>query len=176
MSRIGKHPVEVPGGVTIAVEGQRITAKGKLGELATELPPDVIITHADGRVAIQPKDQEKVKVGETELVWQQTEAGDYYVDFGASENSMTPSSQENWTFSSPGFSLACAFKRAAMASCSFSNSGMPRSSSRFWFSKYDSTSASFCVWTLTTSVCPAFSAIFFAFVDALAFASTRASI
>ena len=33
MSRIGKHPVVVPGGVTVAVEGQKVSAKGKLGEL-----------------------------------------------------------------------------------------------------------------------------------------------
>ena len=38
MSRIGKHPVVVPGGVTVAVEGQTVSAKGKLGALAVTLP------------------------------------------------------------------------------------------------------------------------------------------
>ena len=31
MSRIGKHPVPVPAGVDVAVNGQTLTAKGKLG-------------------------------------------------------------------------------------------------------------------------------------------------
>ena len=34
MSRIGKHPVPVPAGVTIEIDGQLITAKGKLGQLS----------------------------------------------------------------------------------------------------------------------------------------------
>lgn len=59
MSRIGKHPVAVPSGVTVAIDGQRVSAKGKLGELSAQLPPDVIITHEDGKVTIAPRDQEK---------------------------------------------------------------------------------------------------------------------
>ena len=37
MSRTGKHPVAVPSGVTVAVEGQTVSAKGKLGALAVTL-------------------------------------------------------------------------------------------------------------------------------------------
>ena len=37
MSRIGKHPVEIPKGVTVALAGRTITAKGKLGELKLDL-------------------------------------------------------------------------------------------------------------------------------------------
>ena len=59
MSRIGKHPVAVPGGVTIAVEGQTVSAKGKLGALAVTLPPEVEITFADGKVTVAPRDAEK---------------------------------------------------------------------------------------------------------------------
>jgi large subunit ribosomal protein L6 len=33
MSRIGKHPVTVPQGVTVTVDGNTVRAKGKLGEL-----------------------------------------------------------------------------------------------------------------------------------------------
>jgi large subunit ribosomal protein L6 len=58
MSRIGKHPVPVPAGVTVAVEGQLVRAKGRLGELAAALPPDVIVTHADGKVTVAPRSQE----------------------------------------------------------------------------------------------------------------------
>ena len=56
MSRIGKHPVAVPGGVTVAVDGQKISAKGKLGALAVTLPPEVEITFEDGNVTVAPRD------------------------------------------------------------------------------------------------------------------------
>jgi large subunit ribosomal protein L6 len=59
MSRIGKHPVAVPGGVTLAVVGQKVSATGKLGALAVTLPPEVEITFADGKVTVAPRDSEK---------------------------------------------------------------------------------------------------------------------
>ena len=59
MSRIGKHPVVVPGGVTVDVEGQKISATGKLGALSVTLPPEVEITLADGKVTVAPRDEEK---------------------------------------------------------------------------------------------------------------------
>jgi large subunit ribosomal protein L6 len=59
MSRIGKHPVTVPGGVTVAIEGQTVSAKGKLGALAVTLPPEVDITLADGSFTVAPRDAEK---------------------------------------------------------------------------------------------------------------------
>lgn len=37
MSRIGKSPVEIPKGVTISVEGQKVTCKGPKGALTVEL-------------------------------------------------------------------------------------------------------------------------------------------
>ena len=59
MSRIGKHPVPVPGGVEIAVEGQTVRAKGKLGELSSVLPPEVTVQLEDGRVVVSPRGEEK---------------------------------------------------------------------------------------------------------------------
>jgi large subunit ribosomal protein L6 len=59
MSRIGKHPVVVPGGVTVDVEGQKVSAKGKLGALVVTLPPEVEIAFADGKVTVSPRDEEK---------------------------------------------------------------------------------------------------------------------
>jgi large subunit ribosomal protein L6 len=59
MSRIGKHPVVVPSGVTVNLEGHKLTAKGKLGELSLDLPPEVDVTLDDGKVTVQPRDQEK---------------------------------------------------------------------------------------------------------------------
>ena len=41
MSRIGEMPIDVPAGVTIAVEGSHVTAKGGKGELALDLPEGI---------------------------------------------------------------------------------------------------------------------------------------
>jgi large subunit ribosomal protein L6 len=59
MSRIGKHPVEVPAGVKVAIDGQRVSAEGKLGRLGIELPPEVAVTLDDGKVTVAPRDEEK---------------------------------------------------------------------------------------------------------------------
>lgn len=56
MSRIGKHPVQIPDGVTVAIEGQTVTAKGKLGELSAALTDDVIITMNDNEVKVDPRE------------------------------------------------------------------------------------------------------------------------
>lgn len=59
MSRIGKHPVVVPSGVTVNVEGQRVSAKGKLGELKVALPPEVDVALEDGRIMVRPRSDEQ---------------------------------------------------------------------------------------------------------------------
>ncbi len=56
MSRIGKHPVAVPGGVDVAVAGQAVTVKGKRGELSVTLPPEVEIVVEDGAIRVKPRD------------------------------------------------------------------------------------------------------------------------
>ncbi|WP_028878495.1 50S ribosomal protein L6 [Terasakiella pusilla] len=55
MSRIGKHPVEVPSGVTVTVNGQEVIAKGKLGELTFVVMDEVVVTLDDGKVTVAPK-------------------------------------------------------------------------------------------------------------------------
>jgi large subunit ribosomal protein L6 len=59
MSRIGKHPVPVPSGVTVAVDGQKVTAKGKLGELFVEVPPEVAVRLEGDKVVVAPRSDEK---------------------------------------------------------------------------------------------------------------------
>ncbi|SNB63031.1 large subunit ribosomal protein L6 [Arboricoccus pini] len=59
MSRIGKHAVAVPSGVDIAVQGQVVTAKGKQGALKVALPPEILITHADGKIAVEPRSKDE---------------------------------------------------------------------------------------------------------------------
>lgn len=59
MSRVGKLPVPIPGGVTVEHKGRRITIKGKKGELALPLTADVKVEVKDGAVTVQPADDGK---------------------------------------------------------------------------------------------------------------------
>ncbi len=59
MSRIGKHPVSIPKGVDVAVEGQTVKVKGKLGNLQETLPGEVLIALEDGSLAVKPREDDK---------------------------------------------------------------------------------------------------------------------
>ncbi|MEQ9042684.1 MAG: 50S ribosomal protein L6 [Alphaproteobacteria bacterium] len=59
MSRVGKNPVVVPSGVNVAIEGQHVTAKGKLGELSVTLANTVSISQEDDKVWVRPRDETK---------------------------------------------------------------------------------------------------------------------
>ena len=56
MSRIGKEPVALPAGVTAKVEGQTVTVKGKLGELAYVMHDGITAKVEDGKVVVERKD------------------------------------------------------------------------------------------------------------------------
>ena len=55
MSRIGKNPVEVPDGVTVAISGQQVSAKGKLGELSVTLMDEVEISQDGNLIWVRPR-------------------------------------------------------------------------------------------------------------------------
>ena len=57
MSRIGKHPVSIPAGVEVAVDGQTVKVKGKLGALQETLPGEVVIALEDGSLAVRPREE-----------------------------------------------------------------------------------------------------------------------
>ena len=59
MSRVGKYQVTVPSGVTVELNGNVVTAKGKLGELSVTLTDDVKVEQADGSVTVTPLAQHK---------------------------------------------------------------------------------------------------------------------
>jgi large subunit ribosomal protein L6 len=59
MSRIGKHPVPVPAGTTVSVDGQTISAKGKLGELSAVLHNAVAVSMEDGNVVVTPREMDR---------------------------------------------------------------------------------------------------------------------
>jgi hypothetical protein len=56
MSRIGKEPVILPAGVTAKVEGQKVTVKGKLGELAYVMHDGITAKVEEGKIVIERKD------------------------------------------------------------------------------------------------------------------------
>ena len=59
MSRVGKYPVAVPAGVTVALAGRTLTAKGKLGELKLELTDAVDVEVAGNEVKVSPKGEDR---------------------------------------------------------------------------------------------------------------------
>ena len=59
MSRVGSSPVAVPDGIDIQITGQLVSAKGKLGELAVELPSDVEVTQDGGKIVVKPRSTSK---------------------------------------------------------------------------------------------------------------------
>ena len=52
MSRIGKRPIEVPGGVTVAIEPGRVAVTGPLGSLQQAVPSRMQIAQEDGAVSV----------------------------------------------------------------------------------------------------------------------------
>ncbi len=59
MSRVGKKPVPVPAGVTVAVDGQLVRMKGAKGELSFLVPEEVEVAMQDGAVTVQPRNESK---------------------------------------------------------------------------------------------------------------------
>ncbi len=56
MSRIGKEPVTLVEGATCTVVGQKVTVKGKLGELSYEMHEGISAKVEDGKVVVERKD------------------------------------------------------------------------------------------------------------------------
>ncbi len=59
MSRIGKHPIPVPDGVQVALDGKDLTVKGKNGELAMRFVDEVEASFADGAITVKLRDSSK---------------------------------------------------------------------------------------------------------------------
>ena len=53
-SRTGKHPIDLPKGVTATLKDGSIEIKGPKGSLSRKLPPNVKVTVAGGAVTVQP--------------------------------------------------------------------------------------------------------------------------
>jgi large subunit ribosomal protein L6 len=59
MSRIGKAPITVPGGVTVDITGQSVTVTGPKGTLSRELPGNITVRHDDGTLLVERPDDER---------------------------------------------------------------------------------------------------------------------
>ncbi len=54
MSRLGKIPVDIPSGVQVKLDGQRLEIKGAKGTVSRVLPPEIKAEVKDGRIHFTP--------------------------------------------------------------------------------------------------------------------------
>ena len=57
MSRIGKKPVPVPGGVEVSLNGQALAVKGPKGEMSAVLSDLIAIEQTDDGILVSPKEK-----------------------------------------------------------------------------------------------------------------------
>jgi large subunit ribosomal protein L6 len=58
MSRIGRRPIPVPAGVSVAIDPGRVMVNGPLGELTQQVPQRMKIEQADGEILVtRPTDR-----------------------------------------------------------------------------------------------------------------------
>ncbi len=60
MSRIGKSPIAIPQGVTVAIDGQKVTVKGPKGQLERTLRPEVTVKQEDGKILVTRSSDERL--------------------------------------------------------------------------------------------------------------------
>ena len=53
MSSIGKHPVQIPAGVTATVDGSHVSVKGPKGELERTFSPLVVLVHEGDTITVK---------------------------------------------------------------------------------------------------------------------------
>jgi large subunit ribosomal protein L6 len=62
MSRIGRMPIPVPSGVTVQIEGQKISVKGPKGALEVEVPAPITVEQGAGELnVVRPNDERDSK-------------------------------------------------------------------------------------------------------------------
>jgi large subunit ribosomal protein L6 len=58
MSRIGRQPIEVPGGVDVEIEGTHVSVKGPRGTLERSLHPEMKLVQEDSTIRVErPSDE-----------------------------------------------------------------------------------------------------------------------
>jgi large subunit ribosomal protein L6 len=60
MSRIGRKPIPVPGGVTVAIDGATVKVSGPKGELQWQFRPEIKFEQTDGEITLtRPSDSKE---------------------------------------------------------------------------------------------------------------------
>ena len=59
MSRIGRLPIDIPGGVTVNIDGQNVTVKGPKGELSLVISNPIRVSIEDNQVVVTRPDDER---------------------------------------------------------------------------------------------------------------------
>jgi large subunit ribosomal protein L6 len=59
MSRIGKAPIAVPGGVDIAIDGASVTVKGPKGTLSREVPGTITVRQEESQLIVERPNDER---------------------------------------------------------------------------------------------------------------------
>ena len=59
MSRIGKQPIDIPEGVEVKIDGQKVTLKGKKGQLFLDVHPLVKVVQKDNQLLVSIAEQDK---------------------------------------------------------------------------------------------------------------------
>lgn len=60
MSRIGKLPIQIPSGVTITVDSEKVDVKGPKGSLTVTLLSDVTVKEEGNAIVVTRKDDERI--------------------------------------------------------------------------------------------------------------------
>lgn len=62
MSRVGKNPIQIPGGVDVKIEGSLVSVKGPKGELKMNIPAGISISMQDKSLLVErPADSKPFK-------------------------------------------------------------------------------------------------------------------
>ncbi len=59
MSRIGRSPIPLPGGVAVEIAGSHVTVNGPKGSLSRTLPEQMVIRQEDGTLVVERPDDER---------------------------------------------------------------------------------------------------------------------
>ena len=59
MSRVGRSPIPVPGGVEVAIAGKQVTVKGPQGTLQRSLPGEIRIRQEDSTLLVERPDDQR---------------------------------------------------------------------------------------------------------------------
>ncbi|TML39756.1 MAG: 50S ribosomal protein L6 [Actinobacteria bacterium] len=59
MSRVGRSPIPVPGGVEVAIAGKQVTVKGPQGSLQRSLPGEIRVRQEDSTLLVERPDDQR---------------------------------------------------------------------------------------------------------------------